>query len=238
MTIPSDYAALKRSARTAGLWYLAQAVFSAFGLMYVRSRLVVSGDAAATAANILGSEPLFRLGIGSILIGQMVFIPLALALYNLFQDVDRRQARLLVALVIASTAVMFLITLNQVSALIVLKRPPYLSAFEPNQINALAMFFLDTYGYGEILIGLFWGLWLLPFGYLALKSGFIPRVFGILLLIACVAYLVDTSVFLVSPGLYAAVKSVTTILESVGEPLMLLWLVIVGARRPRPAPGA
>jgi hypothetical protein len=233
----TDYAALRRTARIAGLWYLGVTVFSIIGLLYVPGQLIVKDDAAATASNIVASEWLFRLGIFCVLVGQILHIPTVLELFNLFKGVNRKQAMLMVALVVAAVAIMFLVTLNQVAALIILDGPSYLSPLGPAQLNSLAMLFLDVYANGAIIIGFFWGLWLAPFGYLAYKSGFIPKILGVLLLVNCVAYVVDATAFLLLPGSYEALKGFTTILESLGEPLMLLWLLVFGIRIPKASSG-
>jgi hypothetical protein len=237
MTDHSDTSSLKKRARIAGLWYLAMAIVSAFGLLYVPSRIIVRGDAAATAGNILNAEPLFRLGILSVLVGQLIFVVVALELYNLFKDVNKNQARLMVALVVAAVPVMFTVALNQIGVLIVLHRPEYLKAFTLDQLNGLAGFLLDLYGHGEIIIGFFWGLWLLPFGSLAYSSGFIPKLLGILLIVGCAGYLIVSTLYVLSPASYDTVSGLTTILMSVGEPLMMLWLVVFGVKRPEVAEG-
>ena len=233
MNIAMDIQTIKRQARTAGWWYLALAAVSVFGMLYIPSKLIVSGDAAATARKIMDSEFLFRLGTLSVIVGQIIFIFLALSLYNLFKRVNKNHARSLVALVITAVAAMFVITLNQVAALITVEGPSYLNSFSAEQLNALSMFFLDMYSHGGIIVGFFWGLWLLPFGYLAYRSGFIPKLLGLLLIVGCIGYVLDATLYVLSPGVYETVSKFMTILESVGEPLMMLWLVIFGARMPK-----
>jgi hypothetical protein len=89
------------------------------------------------------------------------------------------------------------------------------------------------YAHGEIIIGFFWGLWLLPFGYLAYKSGSIPKILGILLLLTCFGYLIDSALYVLSPNIYETVTKFTNVLMFIGEPLMLLWLVIFGMNKPK-----
>jgi hypothetical protein len=147
--------------------------------------------------------------------------------------VNKNHARLLLVLVITAVAIMFVITLNQVAALITLEGPSYLNSFSAVQLNALSMFFLDMYSHGGIIIGFFWGLWLLPFGYLAYRSGFIPKALGLLLILGCIGYVLDATLYVLSPGAYESVSRFTVVLVSIGEPLMILWLVIFGARLPK-----
>lgn len=157
---------LKKEAKIAGILYLIFAVVAAFGIMYPET--ILSQPDALT--NIILSKTVFRLAIASNLIGQVIFIALGVVLYNMFKATDITQARLLLAIIVASVAVMFIIILNQIGALIVLSGAPYLSGFESIEIKALAMFFLDFYSQSVTIIGIFWGLWLLPFGILVYKS--------------------------------------------------------------------
>jgi len=220
----------KESARIAGFLYLLMAVTSAFGLLYVPSKIIVAGNAAGTANNILASESLFRIGIMSSLIGQISFIFLVLALYNLFKRVNETHARLMVALVLAAVPIMFVNTLIQLGALIVLRGADYLKAFKPDQLNALMMIFLNLYNYGIFVVGIFWGLWLFPFGLLVSKSGFIPRILGILLIISCFSYLVDSFAFLLIPSGHDIVSKFTVAPMAIGEFSIILWLLIKGVK--------
>ena len=220
----------KESARMAGLLYLLMAVTSAFGLLYVPSKIIVAGNAVSTANNILASESLFRIGIISSLIGQISFIFLVLALYSLFKRVNETHARLMVALVLAAVPIMFVNTLIQLGTFIVLGEADYLKAFGPDQLNALMMIFLNLYNYGIFVVGIFWGLWLFPFGLLVFKSGFIPRILGILLIISCFSYLVDSFSFLLIPSGHDAVSKFTVAPMAIGEISIILWLLIKGVK--------
>lgn len=225
---------LKKTARIAGFLYLLMAVTSAFGLLYVQSKIIVAGNATLTAGNILASESLFRIGIMSGLIGQIIFIFLALALYHLLKVVNKTHARLMVALVVAAVPIMFINSLNQMGALIVLSAPDYLRAFSVDQLHALAMLFLNFYNQGVFIVGIFWGLWLFPFGYLVYKSGFLPKILGILLIINCFAYLIDSFTFLLIPSYHDIVSKYTVAPMSIGEFSMILWLLIRGVKEQKP----
>jgi hypothetical protein len=226
----------RREARIAGLWYAALTVLTVFSMLYVDSRLYIPGDAAATAARIMANQWVYRLGIAASLVGQVCQIFVGLAFYRLFKSVDKGLARALIALVVAMVPVAFLNMLNEFAPLVLLGDPAYLKAFEPGQLQALSMLFIELQRYGVLIIGVFWGLWLLPLGLLVYKSGLFPRVLGILLIVNCSAYLVDFLLAIVWPGVRASVAPVLNALCTVGEIPLLLWLLIRGARNaPRSA---
>jgi hypothetical protein len=227
---------LQQQARRAGLIYLLLAVSAPVGLMYVPGRLLVAGNATATADNLRASEWLLRLGMASELFHQVVVIFLVLALYRLFRAVDEGLARQLVVLgALVSVPIMFVNVLNQVAALLLVSGQAFLSAFEPAQLDALAYFFLRLHARGVTVASIFWGLWLFPFGLLVLRSGFIPRVFGWLLLVAGAAYLAAAFAILIVPQYAPMVGKVALPLEFAEVPI-IFWLVIRGAQ-PRAGSG-
>jgi hypothetical protein len=215
---------IQRTARTAGILYLVLAVCGGFAEFFVRQSLIVRGDAAATASRILASQPLFRLGIVSELVGQVAFVLLVLALYRVLKPVGRNHAVVMVAFVLVAVTITSLNMLNQFAALYLLGGAPHLTVFDPGQVQALAMTFLDLHGAGYMIAQVFFGLWLLPLGYLIYRSGFIPKVIGILLIVACVGYLVDVATFFLAPGFDLVVSEFTF----VGELALMLWLVVRG----------
>jgi hypothetical protein len=158
---------------------------------------------------------------------------LGLAFYKIFQSVNRDHARWLLALVIAMVPVAFLNMLNKFAPLILLGDSGFLKTFEPTQLHALGMLFLELQQYGTLIVGIFWGLWLLPLGLLVFKSGFFPRIFGVLLVIGCMSYLLDSFIAILFPGVRATVSPIINSLSAIGEVPFLLWLVIRGARNPR-----
>src|SRR3954463_7616999 len=133
---------LKKAARIAGAIYLSMVFTAPFSLLYVPNKLIVRGDATATASNILAHETMFRLSILGDLVGQVIFICLAIALYRLLSNVNRTWALLMVGLVLVSAAVGFLNTLNNIAALILFRGAEFLSVFDTAQRNALAMLFI------------------------------------------------------------------------------------------------
>jgi hypothetical protein len=195
----------------------------------------VRGDALATANNIVAFESLFRLGIASGLIASTVFLLLPFALYRLLQQVDRNLAVLMVALAVASVPIAFVNKARYLDALTLLSGADYLQAFTATQLHAQVMLALRAAGNGSIVSELFWGLWLLPFGYLVFKSGFLPRILGILLMIGCFGYLTEVFWRVLFPVAYAesAISSFIVIPSALGEVGICLWLLIMGARTTR-----
>lgn len=225
----------KKMARIAGFWYLLMAITGPIGLLYVPSKLIVPGDATGTASNIMASESLFRVGIASNLLCQIAFIFLVLALYRLLKGVNQGQASLMVALVLVAVPIAFVNMLNPLAALLLLSSAGFLTVFEPSQLHAVAMVFLNIQEYGTMIVEIFWGLWLLPFGLLVFKSGFFPKILGILLILACIGYVVHSFTFLLFPQYEAIVESFASVPEAIGELSMVLWLLIVGTKDRKPA---
>lgn len=222
----------KRQARIAGLWYLSLFFTAPIGLLYVPGKVVVSGDAAATAENLRTHAGLVRLGIASELVHQVLVIFLVLALYKLFRPVDEFLAKQVVILgALVSVPIMFVNVLNDVAASILASGPDFLAVFSRAELDALAYLFVRLHGLGIVVASVFWGLWLFPFGRLAIRSRFIPPIFGWLLLVAGAAYLVEACATLVLPALSPYVSPYTMALE-IAEVPIIFWLAIFGARRP------
>jgi hypothetical protein len=192
-------------------------------MMYVPSILIVPGDAATTANNIMASESLFRTGIVSSLIGQMIFILLVLFLYKLLKPVNKKHALLMVIFWLVGVPIAMLNELNQFAPLLLLSDADYLTIFKADQLHAQVMFFLDLHNDGILIAQIFWGLWLFPLGYLVFKSDFIPRILGILLMIACFGYLIDSFTIILFPSF----KGIA-LFTFWGELLFPLWLLIKG----------
>lgn len=223
----------KKRARVAGLLYLLASIPGAFCLIYIPSHFIVSGDAAATASKIAASESVFRLGILSELAGFVGFIFVARALYRLLACVNKAHASLMVTLILVSIPISLLNVLNETAALTLIRGANFLSVFDQPQRDALAMLFLRLHFDGIIVAQIFWGLWLIPFGILVFKSGFLPRILGVLLIIACFGYLANTIVAL---GLLPRVVSQVVGRLTICELPIILWLLIMGAKdQPLPA---
>jgi hypothetical protein len=222
----------KRKAHIAGIWYLLLEITGGFGTIYVPLNITVAGDAALTVQNILNSGWVYRVSIVSLLVGSVCFIFLALALHRLFKDVDPKQARLMVILVAVSVPISILSALPLVAAEMAATGTQYLSAFETAQQNALALWGVNLFDQGILFVKIFWGLWLLPFGILVIKSKFIPKIFGILLVLNCFAYLVTTFFNLMDIQLIDLVTYLLVPFIMIGEFAIILWLLIKGAKEP------
>jgi hypothetical protein len=220
-----------KTARIAGFLFLLTAVFAPFSVMYVPSIIIVPGDAAATANNIMASESLFRLGFVSGLIYQIIFLLYVLVLYKLLKPVNKNLALLMVIFELVGVPIAMLNLLNQFAALLLLSGADYWTAFTADQLQAQVMLFLDLHRYGVIIAQIFWGLWLFPLGYLVFKSGFLPRILGVLLIIGGFGYLIDSFANFLLPN-YEAYEAiffpVILLLTLPGEWLLALWLLIKG----------
>ena len=223
MTNRSAESAPLVTARVAGLLYLIVAILGGFGFFLGQS-LITPGDAGLTAGNVLASESLFRLASVSALVAQTVQIVLVLVLYNLLKPVNKNIAVLMVIFSLVGIPIAMLNLLNQFAALLLLSGAGYLAAFETDQLHSLTMLFLDLQTIGVSIAQIFWGLWLLPLGYLVYKSGFLPGILGILLMIGGFGYLVDSATFFLFPNFDATLSQFTFI----GELLLPLWLLIKG----------
>src|SRR6266446_10811180 len=220
---------IKKQARFAGLLYLLASIPAPFALIYVPNKLIVTGDATATANHVRASETLFRLGIASELLGFIIFIFVVLALYRLFKAVDKKHALAMAILLLISIPISLLNVLNEIAALILVSGADFLSVFETRQLDALAYLFLRLHGQGFVVTQIFWGLWLFPFGILVIRSGFIPRFLGVLLFIAGSGYVASSFTSLLLPP-YAHLVDQFTMVLTAGELPIIFWLLIWGAR--------
>jgi len=224
--------------RFAGLLYVLTSIVGFFAMGYVPGRLIVHGNAAATANNIATFETLFRLGIAGDLIGHAGFIFVALALYDLLKGVDQRHASLMVILIVVSVPIAFLNELNSIAALVLVRGADFLSIFEKPQRDALAMLFLNLHSHGFGIAEIFWGLWLFPLGLLVYRSGFFPRILGVLLMARCFTYVVESLTSLLLPQ-YEDIVSRWMMPLRFGELVFMFWLLIMGAKpNPLAAPAS
>jgi hypothetical protein len=223
-------------ARVTGLLYVLIFVTAGFSEGFVRATLIVPGDATATAANILASEGLFRLGVASDLIAFSADAVVAVLLYVLLRPVSRTLALVAAALrLVAHPAIASINMLNQFMALQLLTGPEYQSVFSPEQLHAVALLLLTAHGYGYLIGGIFFGLHLLVLGYLLYRSELFPAILGGLVVLAGVGYLTESSVFFLVPTYEPIASTVVLVTAVVGEMVLALYLVVRGVRTRPPA---
>lgn len=223
---------LKRTARIAGLWYLGFTM-GPFYLLYVPSQTIVHNNAAATAAQVLAHETLYRWGMLAETLGAIIFIGLGLALYRLFEEVDRHRARQLLALVLVSSALGLVTVVFSSAALLVFRGGDALGAFDSHTREAIGMLLIRIHGQANGINQTFWGLWLLPFGWLVVRSRFLPRWIGYWLLLDGIAWLIVGVTWFFAPD-YADVLFRYFQPVFVAELAAMLWLLIIGAKEQPP----
>ncbi len=216
----------QKTARVAGLLSIILLVSGSFAL-FIESRLIVPGNIAITAGNILASETLFRFGFTSGLICQTLFILFAILLYKLYKPVNKNWALIMLIFALIPVPIAMLSHVNQFGALLLLKSADCMKAFTINQVHAQAMFFLDLHKHGILIATIFWGIWLLPLGFLAFKSGFVPKIFGVLLMIGCFGYVMRFFLTFLFQS-YSGEFSLILAAAHIGEVSHGLWLLIKG----------
>jgi hypothetical protein len=223
------HTSLKKTARIAGLLYLAGGLFTPFSIVYVPKQIITPGDSAATFNHLLDNEFLFRTGILSSLISSVLLLVLALVLYRLFRQVSGFLSKLLVAFVIVQVPIIFISEVFNISALMVAKNE-LLSSFDLVQRQHFATLFLSMHNFGITVVEMFWGLWLLPYGILVYRSGFIPRVLGILLIIGGIGYTIDSCTFVLFPAYREFTRLAAFGFSALAELPIMLWLLIKGVK--------
>lgn len=235
ITAEEKKGSLKKTARAAGLLYLIFIVLAFLG-GFLYSNLIVPGDAAETATNIASNEWQFRCSFVINLIYQTSFIFLAWALYLLLKPVNKNLALLFVLCTVVGVAIHCINLLIQFTALELVNGAGYLKAFEADELDALVMLFLNMHNHGIIIAQIFWGLWLLPLGYLVYKSGFLPKFLGVLLMIGCFGYLIDFLQYFLFPN-YEVITDPGLAVATVAEFSLCGWLLIKDAKSQRPPAG-
>jgi len=216
-------------ARMAGACQLLEAITATFGQVIVLDRLVVSGNAAATAANILGHERLFWLGFASSLIGVAFHIAWVLLMYELLKPVNRNLSLLAVLFVLVSCAMQALTSLLYLAPLLILQGGSSLSTFTPEQLQALALVFLKLNQYAFNIDLVFFGLWCVLTGYLIFRSTFLPRILGVLLAIDGLGFVT----YLYPPLAYHLFMPYLAVASALGEIPLELWLIVMGVNAQR-----
>jgi hypothetical protein len=223
MMEPIREASPRLRARMAGVFHLLEALTATSGQVLVLGRLVVAGNAAATAANILGHEWLFWLGFASSLIGVAFHIAWALLMYELLKPVNRSLSLLAMFIILVGCAVQALTSLLYIAPLLILQGGSSASAFTPEQLQALALVFLRLNAYAFDIYLVFFGLWCILTGCLIFRSTFLPRVLGVLVAISGLGW-----VTYLSPPLANHLFPFIAAASALGEIPLELWLIVMG----------
>ena len=220
----------KRLARIAGVLYLLVGIFGGFAEGYVEPKMYVAGNAAATAWNVVANSGLVRIGVVADLLDGTVFIFLAMTLYILLKHVHKSAARAMLVLVALATGITCLVAVFEFEGLRVATGAVNLAAFGTGGSNALVLLLLDTQHYGLLIAQIFFGLWLVPLGYLAYKSGMFPKALGVLLGVGGACYLVDMLAAFLVPDFGKAIHGYVTIPSALAEIWMVGYLLVVGVK--------
>ncbi|RYE57475.1 MAG: DUF4386 domain-containing protein [Sphingobacteriales bacterium] len=222
----------KRTAHIAGIIYLVVVLTGIFSLAYAPSRLIFWDNPAETLLRIRNSEGLFRLSIISSIICYIAFLLLPLVLYRLLSPVNSTYAKLMVVFALVSVPISFLNLQNKYDVLTLVSKVDYVKEFTEQQIRTNVMLLLERYDHGILILQIFWGLWLFPFGYLVFKSGILPKVLGILLMLGCIGYLISVIGHTASKSYgELAISKYIRLPASIGEIGTCLWLLIMGAKK-------
>ena len=211
-------------ARMAGVFQLLEAVTASFPGVFVLGRLVVDGNAAATAANIVGHERLFWLGFASSLIGVACHVAWALLMYELLKPVNKSLSLLAAFFVLVCCAMQALTSLFYLAPLLILQGGSSLSAFTAEQLQSLALMFLKLNQYAYNIDLVFFGLWCVLTGYLIFRSTFLPRILGVLLAISGLGWVI----YLYPPLAYHLFIPYIASASALGEIPLEFWLIVMG----------
>ena len=215
-------------ARTAGVLYLINIAGGIFGEIFVRGHLVVAGDAVATAHRIMASEFMFRCGIAGDLIMHITDVPMTVIFYVLLKPVSKDLSLLCALFGLLQTAILCANKLSLVTVLLLLGDTRYLTAFDPNQRQALASLLLSLHAYGFGVGLIFFGVSCLVAGYLMFRSGYFPKLLGLLQAMSGVCYLINSFGQLLFPALADKVFRVIVMPAFIGEFGTCLWLLVRG----------
>jgi hypothetical protein len=223
----------KRLARIAGVLYLVVGIFGGFAQAFLYPKIYAAGDAAKTAGNLVANTGLVRIGVVADLIQATVWVFLALTLYRLLHHVNKNAGRAMVVLAAIGAGITMLNAVFEVEGLRVATGAVNLSAFGAAGSNAVALLLVDAQHYGLLIASIFFGLWLVPLGYLAYKSGWFPKALGVVLIVGGACYLVDVLAAFLVPDVGKAIHGYVTIPSAIAEISTLGYLLVFGVRIPK-----
>jgi len=218
-------------ARIAGAFYLAVILLGVFAELFARGSIIISGDAAATARNIVAHEPLWRLGLAADLVAGACYAAVTVLLYELLKPVNRSLSLLAAVFSFVGVSVGAVSDLIQIAPLVVLSGAPYTAAFRPDQLQALAYMAVRLHGQGYLVGLAFFGFYCLLLGWLIFRSRFLPRIVGALMAIAGASYLINSFAGFLAPSLHLYPYILAPPL--LGEGSLTLWLLAVGVNAAR-----
>ena len=220
----------KKTARIAGVLYLLNGIFSGFAFAYVIGKVYVAGNAVATAANVVAYSGLVRIGVAADLFQATIWVFLAMTLYLLLKHVNKSAASTMVVLVAVGAAIVCLNDVFQFESLRIATDNAYAAAFGNAGSNTLVLLLLDIHHYGFLIAQIFFGLWIVPLGYLAYKSGMFPKALGVALIAGGVCYLVGMLAVFLIPDFGEKINTFITIPSAIAEIWMLGYLLVIGVR--------
>jgi hypothetical protein len=217
-------------AKVAGFLYLIMILAGGFAEAYVREGFTVSGNAAATALNILASEQMYRFGFMADLVTLIAGTIISLIFYVLFKPVNRNLSLLALLFSVLAGAVMAINLLNQLAPLLLLHNSSYLNAFTMDQLQTFSLFFLNLQSQGYGISLLLFAFYFPIIGYLVYKSEFLPRILGVIYAIAGIGYLANSLAMFLFPHLTAYLFPYVLLPAFIGESSMCLWLITKGLK--------
>lgn len=216
----------KKTARIAGILFLMMVVFGIAAEILFRQKIFSSSDITVTANNILSNNFLYRAGILSDMLMSLSYLFTALVLYKLFSSVDKNMAATMVVFATAGSVLLLFNVLIEIAPLYILSSNDYLNGFEISQKQSLAMLFYNLYQHGYMIGQIFFALWVLPLGILIYKSGFIPKVIGVLFILETIFGLMSVIVHFLMPN--ATVENIMMIPMMIAEFSFMFYLLIRG----------
>ena len=221
---------INKTARMAGLFYLIYIIASVVADLFGH---FVFADASATINHIMAHESQFRIGVVISLFSHVLFLLAAWYLYGLLKTVNKNIALLFLLFNLGGFAILVYSHINLFSSLMLLSGADYLKVFQPDQLQAQAMFFINSYHNGSIIAQIPFGVWLFPLGYLVFKSGFLPKILGILLIVDCFTLLLSVFQYFLLPG-YEVISYPCMAVSFIAEIGLTLWLLIMGVKEQKP----
>ena len=220
----------RNTARLAGLLWILGAATAGFSIVYTRNKLIVFGDAATTIANLRAFEGLFRASIASSVLSAIFTFFFGLALFQVFKDARKSLSMMFLTSILITVGLSAANAVNNLGAVVVLGDAGYLKAFQPEQLTALAMVFLRINNYALGIVEIFTGIYMFTLGLLILKTGYVPKFMGVLLMIGACAFPVNTFMKILLPHTFPAMTQVTMMMNALGAPLKMLWLAFMGVK--------